>query len=331
MATTLQINLAPTDLPHLIHILPHQIRQLGGQVGEILLTLDLHQSRGRFGASWKERLPGFLELVQQQSAAHPKIRIHEVDYSPKAVKTISEQFFGEELIPPKDWNGGPFYSYFSGFSNARYDYILHIDSDMMFGGGSQAWIAEAKRLMEARPEVMVCNPHPGPPAPDRKLRSQTLTPEPYTSVAFRTDAINSRVAFFDRRRFISKLTPLPLLQPPLFRRWQARLEGNFPYMLPEHILSFSVRRGRFLRIDFLGDEPGMWSIHPPYRNAIFYKRLPLLIQNIEHGEVPDGQLGDYDMNDSMVDWSSVRRSAWRRKLGHLQLIYRRMMIGEAQI
>ena len=72
MTTTLQINLAPTDLPHLIHILPHQIRQLGGQVDEILLTLDLHQSRGRFGAAWKERLPGFLDFVQQQSAAHPK-------------------------------------------------------------------------------------------------------------------------------------------------------------------------------------------------------------------------------------------------------------------
>jgi hypothetical protein len=68
MATTLQINLAPTDLPHLIHILPHQIRQFGGQVDEILLTLDLHQSCGRFGTAWKERLPGFLDFVQGQSA-----------------------------------------------------------------------------------------------------------------------------------------------------------------------------------------------------------------------------------------------------------------------
>ena len=69
----------------------------------------------------------------------------------------------------------------------------------------------------------------------------------------------------------------------------------------------------------------MWSIHPPYRNAIFYERLPLLIKNIEQGEVPDGQLGDHDMNDSMVDWSSVRKSTWRRKLGRLQLIYHQTM------
>jgi hypothetical protein len=72
MATTVQINLAPTDLPHLIHILPHQIRQFGGQVDEILLTVDLHQSRGRFGTSCKERVPGCLDFVQGQSAVHPR-------------------------------------------------------------------------------------------------------------------------------------------------------------------------------------------------------------------------------------------------------------------
>src|SRR5690348_690834 len=106
MATTLQINLAPTDLPHIIHILPHQFRQLGGQVDEILLTLDLHQSRGRFGTGWKERLPGFLNFVEMQSLANAKIRVHEVDYSRSAVRTIGERFFGGALIPPKDCNGG---------------------------------------------------------------------------------------------------------------------------------------------------------------------------------------------------------------------------------
>jgi hypothetical protein len=323
MATTLQINLAPTDLPHLIHILPHQCRQFEGQVDEILLTLDLHQSRGRYGTAWEERLPSFLDFVQEQSVVHPKIRVHEVDYSRNAVTTISEQFFGGELIPPKDRFGAPFYAYFSGFVNARYNYIFHIDSDMMFGGGSQIWIAEAKKLMEDRPEVMMCNPHPGPPTANGTLRSQTLTPEPYTSVAFRASHINTRVAFFDRRRTISHLAPLPLLQPPMFRRWQARLEGSFPYVPAEDILSFSMRRAGFLRIDFLGQEPGMWSLHPPYRNAVFYERLPVLIQNIEQGELPDGQRGHYDINDSMVDWSSVRKPAWRRKLGRLRLIYDR--------
>jgi hypothetical protein len=321
MGTTLQINLAPTDLPHVRHILPHQLRQFGGQVDEILLTVDLHQSRGRFGAAWKERLPGLLEFLSAQAAANPKIRVHEVDYSSSIVARISEQFFGGQSIPPKDWNGGPFYSYFSGFANARYDYILHLDSDMMFGGGGQGWIAEATRIIQARPEVLVCNPHPGPPTADGTLRTQTLAREPHTSVAFRAGHINSRVAFFDRRQLLARLAPLRLLQPSLRCRLQATLEGNYPYMLPEDILSVAVQNAGLCRIDFLGEQPGMWSLHPPYRNAAFYDRLPSLIEDIEQGKVPSEQLGAYDVNDSMVDWSSVRKGAWHRKLGRLQLIY----------
>jgi hypothetical protein len=64
MATTLQINLTPTDLLHLIHILPHQLRQFGGQVDEMLLTVDLHQSRGRFGTDGKNVYLVFLILFK---------------------------------------------------------------------------------------------------------------------------------------------------------------------------------------------------------------------------------------------------------------------------
>src|SRR5438874_10221326 len=45
-AVTLQISLAPNDLPHAVHTVPHQLRQLAGQVDEIDPTLDLHRSGG---------------------------------------------------------------------------------------------------------------------------------------------------------------------------------------------------------------------------------------------------------------------------------------------
>ena len=99
-------------------------------------------------------------------------------------------------------------------------------------------------------------------------------------------------------------------------------------MYAEASLSAAMKRAGLVRIDFLGEEPGLWSLHPPYRNAEFYERLPELIKAIEQGEVPEGQLGDYDMNDSMVDWSSARKPAWRRKVQRFQLIYRQAMGGE---
>ena len=43
---TLQVNLAPSDLPHAIHTIPHQLRRWRAQVDEVLLTVDLRRSTG---------------------------------------------------------------------------------------------------------------------------------------------------------------------------------------------------------------------------------------------------------------------------------------------
>jgi len=55
---TLQINLAPPDVAHARHILPHQVRVWREQVDEVLFTLDeVPPSGGRFAASWEDQLP----------------------------------------------------------------------------------------------------------------------------------------------------------------------------------------------------------------------------------------------------------------------------------
>lgn len=318
---TLQINLAPSDLPHALHILPHQLKQWRRQVDEVLFTVDLHRSTGRFATRWEERLPGFLKLIEEYRTNDPAIHIHEVDYSNETRIRISKQFFGDQIIPAKDFIGAAFYAYFAGFSHAQYDYVLHIDSDMLFGGGSQTWLAEAIQLMQQRPEIIACNPLPGPPTADGGLGSQTLTPEPYTSPAFRSSSVSTRVLFFDRQRLLSRLAPLPLLRPSWYHTWLARWEGNSPYLLAEVCLSYAMQQQGLIRIDFLGNAPGMWSLHPPYRSALFYERLPHLIRQVECGDIPDGQRGHHDLNQSMIDWSNVQKSPWQRRVGHLQLIY----------
>ena len=57
----------------------------------------------------------------------------------------------------------------------------------------------------------------------------------------------------------------------------------------------------------------MWSLHPPHRSALFYERLPELINAVEREDIPDGQRGDYDINGSMIDWSSAQRTFWRER------------------
>jgi hypothetical protein len=69
----------------------------------------------------------------------------------------------------------------------------------------------------------------------------------------------------------------------------------------------------------------MWSVHPPYRSARFYERLPGLIEEIESGRIPEAARGHHDVHDSMVDWSDARRlidPLWRRALKHQRLLVR---------
>lgn len=317
---TLQINLAPTDLPHASVIVPHQLRQWAGQVDDILLTLDLHRSRGRFSAAWAERLPGMRRLLADLCAQYPTARVCEVDYGEDARRQLAEAFFGGRRAPEKDWNGGPFYSYFYGVQSASYDYVLHMDSDMLYGGGSQSWVAEAVRLLRARADVIACNPLPGPPTADGALRSQTLDPFPYSSTAYCVSQLSTRVFLLDRARFHQQFPVVPLLPAPnRLRTWQAQLDGNPPFALPEEIFSHLMAQRGLLRVDLLGEAPGMWSLHPPYRTAEFYARLPEFVARVEAGNVPEGQRGAHDMNESMIDWSSAQAPRWRRIARHARL------------
>jgi hypothetical protein len=54
VAATLQISLAPSDLPHARVLLAHQLRTWAGQVEEVLLTVDglRGAGHGRFAEGW---------------------------------------------------------------------------------------------------------------------------------------------------------------------------------------------------------------------------------------------------------------------------------------
>ena len=49
MPVSVQISLAPSDLPHAGAILPHQLRTFAGQAGEVLLTVDDRKGAAQCG------------------------------------------------------------------------------------------------------------------------------------------------------------------------------------------------------------------------------------------------------------------------------------------
>ncbi len=316
-SVTLQVNVAPVDLPYATHTLPHQLRQWGGQVQEILFTFDLHRTErgGHFGEGWEERRGPMRELLEELCRDHPGARVAEVDYAPEKMSEIAVAYTAGAPLPAKDTKGAPFYPYFYGLHEARHDLVFHLDSDLMFGGSSQTWVDEARALLAAHADLLACNPLPGPPAGDGGLRRENAPRFDYSSPAYLFKTLSTRLYLIDRRRMRERLLPLRLLGPArAISSAKARLHGNPPYRAAELVISEAMADAGLHRLDFLGASPGMWSLHPPYRSAEFYSELPRLIERIESGDVPDAQRGDYELNDSMFDWSRTRRRAMMRRL-----------------
>src|SRR3569833_1278056 len=281
-----QMSTYPMDVRHLEHLLPHQIRALSGMVDRFVVTVDTHQSRsGRYRvANFEENLERTRRLIAQAAKTCPKLEFADVDYSTAMQREVSQYFFGVDAIPVKAWDGGPFYAYFFGLYVAQARYVFHIDGDIMFGGFSRTWIQEAMACMEQHPDVFM----------------------------------------IDLERFKKRLGVFPLLAPGPRQRLKSRLLGNPPGVREAEVLMTQVmQRAGLSRLDLLGTPPGFWTLHPPYRSEEFYRKLPELEQAVETGNVPQGQLGHYDLNDSMIDWTSAREAnRWHRR--YLRMLRHRL-------
>lgn len=320
---TLNVTIAPVDLPHALHVLPHQMRVWGGQVDDVQFVLDLHKSKGRYGEAADERRPGTERLLAELCAAHPDAQVRVVDYRPEVVAEVGRRWFGRPDVPPKHHYGGPVYSYFYGWHVARNDYVMHLDSDLLFGGGSQTWTREAIELLRTRPELLIASPLPGPPTPDGAFppavaaaHARTATPprrEDIGSLAYSFGAASTRLFLLDRARLMERVAPMELRRARLRSTLRAIAEGHAPFELPEGMFSREMQEHGLRRLDFLGSAPGLWSLHPAMRSDEFYRELPRLVERVESGDMPEAQLGDFDVNDSLIDWSSARAAARRQR------------------
>lgn len=335
----LQINMHPFDAPHVVHTLPHQLRAWAGQVDRVLVTVDTRlASAGRYRAErYEEAREALFAQLEAMRKDHPVLVVDPVSYDRQTRAEIGRAFFSTTPDwPDRAFDGGPFYVYFHGLRRANADYVLHMDSDMLFGGGSQTWINEAVALLERRPAALFVGPFPGPPCADGSLDPAVHAGFPGLSgvaapvrldeptPAYRFSTVSTRIFMMDMRRFVARIGALDLVRPDFKRRLRARAYDETPRSMPaEEVLSANLAARGLSRIDYLGEEAGMYSLHPPYRMPEFYARLPELIARIERGDIPEGQRGDFDINASMIDWSvalEAKRPAVRYRKALQQLL-----------
>jgi hypothetical protein len=330
---TLQVNVAASDLRHAEHTLRHQLRQWRGQVSEVVYTLDTRKSAGPRGARFEEQLPGMKALLGRLSGQDDACRIEEVNYGLEAVESVSRVFFGGADVPAKDCFGAPFLAYFASLLSARNRFVLHMDCDMLFGGGSSNWLDEAIQVFEQRPEVAFMAPLAGPPTDDgllpRKVRrgqraTQLFGSEPqlerHDPLTYRLRHVSSRIFLMDLERFRGALCPLAPLPAPKWTHGAALPET--PFLPAETVMSRSMQVNGMIRLDMLGSGPGMWFLHPRWRTETFYERLPKLISELDAGRVPPGQHGDYELHADVVGDvdPDLVDPAWRRAARSMRVL-----------
>jgi hypothetical protein len=311
---SLQISLSPGDYPMAKYLLSHQLKQLSGQVDEIILTVDTQPSKGRFAEGWQQYQTQLNTLLQNDIQSNFNVQVIPVDYSPPVKANIAAMFFEGGTVPGKDFRGGPFYAYFFGLYKAKNNLVFHLDADIFLGGGSPNWIKEAVRHFENDPSLFIVSPLPGPPHAQDILIGQSVIqkPAPYT---FQLEGMSTRL--FMLNKSLLKKHKLLLSKPGIRNQIKAIIEGNPNANLPEHILSANMKSNGLKRIDFLGSGAGLWSLHPPYRTASFYHNLQQLIQRVEQNDLPHAQQGFYDMVDEVCDWTEAREKLkqqrwWKR-------------------
>ena len=321
---SVQINLAPPDYPLARFLLPHQIRILSPYAREIVLTLETRPGKGRFAEGWAKNLGLIERLIDDVAQVHPGVVKLPIQYDTKSRDTVREKLGAPWPIPHRDFRGGPFYSYLYGLASTRSDVILHIDSDIIFGGNPLGWFEEATARLAAAPNVVAVAPLAGPPTVDGSLRQDRSVSEDRTRREYIFDCMSTRIFMTTRRKFRILLDGGLVPRPRDIAT--ALVDGNPLARLPESIFSSTMRRRGLSRIDMAG--PGVfWSLHPPYKSAKFIEKLPSILSDIDRDQIPDDQRGCYDLNAGFFDFQEehaalAKRRWWMRLQKRLKILSR---------
>ncbi|MGD1938190.1 MAG: hypothetical protein ACFCA4_11620 [Cyanophyceae cyanobacterium] len=309
---------ARTDVPYMLETIPHQIRACNYPFVERVLAMDTAPLTGdkvkRYNTGSQEELDQACQKLIDYGWID---RIVKIDYDPKLIKQIYTKYFGPEQAPQMldhthNWKGSTVYASLYCIEQAKSDYYLHFDADMMlYQKPGNDWISDAIKLQDSVPEIATVRPRCGPPHPENK----GFQPNPYEvdPRGFWAHKFFSMRAYFVSRERFAELSPIPLswYHPPLASRYlptrflqrvgrkiENKIRGkNGPVKGAiasfEPMTSERLRNSKYVRADL--DSMDAWTIHPANHSPEFINSLPRLIKLIENGEFPDDQAGYYDL------------------------------------
>ena len=301
---SLWILVARTDIPFMMHTIPHLVKMSNFPFQEKVLAVDTAPLSGE-----KVNRPGVGTMAQlreyTQKLLEAKIvdRLVDINYQPHYCDRVYRKHFGSRIRQTHNYKGYPILGTIFTIEAAQSDYMLHFDSDMLLHQeAGYSWIEAGMKLMAAHPKVMAMRPLAGPPADDGSLyQSKPYQKDP--DGFYRFKFFGSRAYLIDRKRF-DKLLPLPII----WRSYRRKILNRLP-LQGQTALNFLTGKGAldsweimvsrqleatdFVRGTLANSQA--WTLHPKDRSPEFIAALPDIIQRIEAGDYPLEQAGHYDL------------------------------------
>ncbi len=314
---SLSIMVARTDIPFMMHTIPHLVRMCNFPFVQRLLVVDTAPLTGdkvnRPGVGSLEQLRAYCEELLRSGIVD---KVVDIDYSAAYRHRIYQKHFGTSLKPTHNYKGYPILGTIFSIEELPGDYVLHFDSDMLlYQHPGYSWIEEGIKLLQKEPEVMAVRPLTGPPTHDGTLHQQV----PYKQESngfYGFKFFSSRAYLIDRKRFDS-LLPLPIA----WRSYKNTILNALPTsvktslnsltgkgMLDSWEIMVSRRLEETSSVRAVLDSPKAWTIHPKDRSEEFIKALPQIIEKIEAGWHPLEQAGYYDL--VLEPWLSALSSVF---------------------
>jgi hypothetical protein len=295
---------ARTDIPFMMQTIPHLVKMTNFPFREIVLTIDTAplsgDKVGRPGIGTIEELRILTQKLVDEGIV---TRVIDINYDLDYQNYVYKKHFGRILKPTHNYKGYPILGSIFKIEEAKTDYILHYDSDMLLHQTSDYnWIEEGIKLMEKEPEIMFIRPLTGPPTKDGTIhQAKSFIKDSKDFYKFKF--FSSRAYLLNYKRF-EKFLPIPIIwrsyRNEILNVLPLGIKNNLNYFSGkgkldswEIMISQKLEETRYFRATLTN--PNAWTLHPIDRRPEFIQALPKIIKRIEEGNYPPEQAGYYDL------------------------------------
>jgi hypothetical protein len=277
---------ARTDVPFMMQTIPHIIKMCNYPFVQKVVAIDTSPLSGDYIS--RPCIGTFTELQQccdKLLNSGVVDRIVNVDFSEDYLDKVYKKHLGKSIGQTHNYRGAPVLGYIFLLEQARSDYIVHFNTDMLiYQGPDYNWIKEGIKAMRQYHEIACVTPLSGPPTKDGLLH-QKVPYERDPKGFYRFKQFTSRKFLVDIKRF-EKLLPLKIL-------WKAGAGRKLDKW--EIMVSHRLKETPFFRVDI--DTPSAWALHSSYtHDQTLVQNLPQIIEKNESGWYPSMQAGHYNLH-----------------------------------